>query len=414
MRTEEVIHPERQSYGKPLDGVRVLALEQQQALPYATQLLARLGAEVIRVEHPGRGETGRDTLPAMKDPQGRSTGATFLRNNLGKRAIAVDLKSPRGRDLILRLAPRFDVVAENFRGGTLARLGLGYEEVAKVHPKVVYVSVSGFGADGKSAYSKWSAFAPVVEAMAAFTDIRRQPDEEPQVGRAGAIGDTSTGLFAAVGILAALRHRDQKGIGQHVDVAMYDSMVCMNDVQLNYHSMGRTYNGPPPSVTVAFRAKDGWFVMMCSRRAQFKVLAEMVGCPEWLDDPRLATPNQWGERIEDIIRPAVERWASTRTKRQASEELNGAGVAVGPCHSVAEVLADPHVRDRNMLVEMARIDGVDQPVITPGNPIKLSKMAEGPEARVPWLGEHTDEVLKEELGLDDAALAELRAAGTIA
>src|SRR5262249_20723434 len=129
MKVGEIAHPERAVHGKPLDGVRVLALEQQQSLPFATQLMARLGAEVVRIEHPGRGDTGRDTFPAMKDPHGRLMGATFLRNNLGKRSVAIDLKSPAGRDLVLKLAPRFDIVAENFRTGTLGRLGLGYDDI---------------------------------------------------------------------------------------------------------------------------------------------------------------------------------------------------------------------------------------------------------------------------------------------
>ncbi|HSV78698.1 MAG TPA: CaiB/BaiF CoA-transferase family protein [Ramlibacter sp.] len=414
MKIGEIIHPERAAYGKPLEGVRILALEQQQAMPYATQLMARLGAEVVRVEHPERGETGRDTFPAMTDPQGRRTGTTFLRNNLDKRSICIDIKSPKGRELLLQLAPRFDVWAENFRAGTLERLGLGYEDVARVHPKVVYASISGFGADGKSPYTGWSAFAPVVEAMSAFYDFKRWPEDPPVVGVAGAVGDTATGLFTVIGILSALRHRDRIGVGQHVDVAMYDCMVSLVDLMINYWSMGKPSTLKPPSVTAAFRAKDGFFVMMCSRRAQFKILAEMVGCPQWLDDPRLATPIQWGERIEDIIRPAVERWAANRTRAEASELLNRAGVAVGPCQSVEEMMADPHVIARNMIVSMERTDGIAQPILTPGNPVKLSKMAEGPERRVPWLGEHTEEVLAAELGLDAEELARLRADRVVA
>jgi len=414
MRIGDVVRPENASYGKPLDGVRILALEQQQALPYATQLLARLGAEVIRVEHPGRGETGRDTHPAMKDPQGRPTGATFLRNNLNKRCISVDLKSSRGRELILTMAPRFDVVAENFRTGTLTRLGLGYADFAAVHPKVVYASITGFGADGKSQYSTWSAFAPVVEAMGGLYDMKRQPDEPPVVGVAGALGDTSTGLFTAIGILAALRHRDRIGVGQHIDVAMYDSMVAMVDVMLNYWSMGTTTAGPPPSISASFRAADGYFVMMCSRRAQLKVLADVVGHPEWLDDPRFANAGEWGKYIESVFRPAIEGWAANRGKAEACRILNEAGVAVGPCHSVPEILADPHVVQRNMIVEMQRTDGIDKPILMVGNPIKLSKMTEGPDRRVPWLGEHTDEILAQELGMDEAMIAALRKDGVVA
>src|SRR5699024_10092797 len=151
-------------FGKPLEGVRVLALEQMQALPYATQLLGRLGAEVVKVENPRGGDSGRGSLPAMTDPDGRSVGATFLRNNLSKRSICVDLKSPEGRQLILDLAPHFDVVAENSKAGAMDRLGLGYDDIAAVDPRVIYVSVSGFGASG-SPYHRSPAYAPIAEAM---------------------------------------------------------------------------------------------------------------------------------------------------------------------------------------------------------------------------------------------------------
>ena len=141
----------------PLDGVRVLAAEQMQSLPFATQLLARLGADVVKVEHPVHGESGRQSTPAMLDPQGRSVGATYLRNNLGKRSVGLDLKSPEGRELFLRLVPRFDVVAENFKAGTMDRLGLGYDAVSAVHPGAIYVSVSGFGNTVDTPYRDWPA-----------------------------------------------------------------------------------------------------------------------------------------------------------------------------------------------------------------------------------------------------------------
>ena len=308
MRVGEVKHPERAEYGKPLDGVRILALEQQQSLPFATMLLARLGAEVIRVEHPGRGETGRDTFPAMKDPQGRSTGATFLRNNLNKKGIAIDLKSAKGRELILKLAPRFDIVAENFRAGTLDRLGLGYEDVARVHAKVIYASVSGFGA-WDSPYSAWSAFAPVVEAMAGHYDFKRPEGAAPQVSPTGvALGDTGTGLFAAVGILAALRHRDQKGIGQHVDIAMYDAAVALSDVALNYWSLGVRSGLDSPSIISAFCAN----LTTPSR-------PEHVG-------PRCFDPAAGGYSPDRVrTAPAPDRWRSARprTDRRRARTLAG-------------------------------------------------------------------------------------------
>ncbi len=231
MRLGDVVNPEAAPAGKPLDGVRVLALEQMQALPFATQLLARLGAEVVKVEPPGGGDLGRSSQPAMTDPGGRAVGATFLRNNLNKRSVVIDCKQPAGRDLVLRLAPRFDVVGENFRSGAAERLGLAYADVAAVHPAVVYVSISGFGhrvpeGTPDSPYDGWPALAAMVEAMSGAYEWKRPPGTAPVGSPLGAIGDIVTALFATIGVQAALRQRDRTGRGQHVDVAMLDALVA--------------------------------------------------------------------------------------------------------------------------------------------------------------------------------------------
>jgi crotonobetainyl-CoA:carnitine CoA-transferase CaiB-like acyl-CoA transferase len=162
-----------------------------------------------------------------------------------------------------------------------------------------------------------------------------------------------------------------------------------------------------------FRASDGYVVVQVVREHQFERLAELVGHPEWKDDPRFATRSGWGPNLETVIRPAVDAWASRRTKLEAARALTEAGIAAGPSNAAPDVIADPHVAARHMLVEVPRTDGVDTDVLVPGNPVKLSKVAEGPETRVPWVGEHTDEVLRAELGLDDGALAALRARSVI-
>ncbi len=412
MRLGDIANAEAAPAGKPLDGVRVLALEQMQALPYATQLLGRLGAEVVKVESPKGGDMGRSSLPAMTDPEGRQVGATFLRNNLSKQSICIDLKSDEGRQLVLDLAPNFDVVAENFKAGALSRMGLGYEDVAAVHPDVVYLSVSGFGNTTDSPYKDRPAFAAIVEAMSGIYDYAARDDRPPPASPVGALGDISAALFAAIGVLAALRQRDRTGEGQHVDVAMLDALVAMTDIVPNFWSMGLKERAP--LILENFRASDGWFVLQVGREPQFQALAELIGRPEWLTDERLATRSGWVAHMEDVIRPAIEEWAATRTRQEAAAQMAGAGLASGPCLTDEEVVHDPHVAMRDMLVEMPRTDGVEQPVLTPGNPVKLSGVAEGPETRVPWLGEHTDEVLAKEVGLSAERLAELRAAGVIA
>jgi crotonobetainyl-CoA:carnitine CoA-transferase CaiB-like acyl-CoA transferase len=413
MQVGDVANEEAADWGKPLDGVRVLALEQMQALPFATQLLARLGAEVVKVEHPKGGDSGRGSLPAMTDPEGRSVGATFLRNNLNKRSICVDLKAPEGRQLILDLAPRFDVVAENSKAGALERLGLGWDAIHEASPRTIYLSVNGFGSSG-SPYDRWPAYAPIAEAMSGIYEFKRQGDDPPMVAPMGGLGDIGSALFATVGVLAALRHRDATGRGQRVDIAMLDAMVAICDLVPNFWSLGLRNGQLGPLIMHGFRAGDGWFIIQVGREAQFAKLVEAVGHPEWATDERFAERQGWIDHLDDVLRPAIEGWASSLTKVQACDALAAIGVAAGPCYSDEEVVHDPHVAARNMLVELPRTDGVDQPVLVPGNPVKLSDVAEGPETRIPWLGEHTDQVLAAELGLSEARLAELRDAGTIA
>ena len=415
MELGAITNPDAVQYGKPLEGVRILALEQMQALPYATQLLARLGADVVKVESVKGGDLGRGSQPGITDPDGRFVGATYLRNNLDKKSICVDLKAPEGKQLILDLAPKFDIVAENFKGGALSRMGLGYDDIAAVHPGVIYLSVSGFGNTVETPYDGWPAYAAVAEAMSGIYDYKLEPGRPPAVSPVGALGDIGTALFGTIGILAALRHRDRTGLGQYIDVAMFDAMVSMTDLVTNFWSLGLR---PSPGQGLAmvldgFEASNGWFIIQVGREHEFERLANLVGRPEWLTDERLSTRAGWREHMDDILRPGVKEWAADKTNIEACKALADAGVAAGPCLTAQQVIDDPHVAARNMLMEIPRPEGGD-PVLTPGNPIKMSRVSEGPDVRMPWLGEHTNEVLASELGLDDARIEQLRADGVIA
>ena len=415
MELGAITNPDAVQYGKPLEGVRILALEQMQALPYATQLLARLGADVVKVESVKGGDLGRGSQPGITDPDGRFVGATYLRNNLDKKSICVDLKAPEGKQLILDLAPKFDIVAENFKGGALSRMGLGYDDIAAVHPGVIYLSVSGFGNTVETPYDGWPAYAAVAEAMSGIYDYKLEPGRPPAVSPVGALGDIGTALFGTIGILAALRHRDRTGLGQYIDVAMFDAMVSMTDLVTNFWSLGLR---PAPGQGLAmvldgFEASNGWFIIQVGREHVFERLANLVGKPEWLTDERLSTRAGWREHMDDILRPGVKEWAADKTNIEACKALADAGVAAGPCLTAQQVIDDPHVAARNMLMEIPRPEGGD-PVLTPGNPIKMSRVSEGPDVRMPWLGEHTNEVLAAELGLDDARIEQLRAEGVIA
>lgn len=415
MLVGEISNQQAEQFGKPLEGVRVLAVEQMQALPFGTQLLARLGADVVKVEHPVHGESGRSSIPFMTDPDGRRAGATFLRNNLSKRSIGIDIKHPQGRELLLRLAPRFDIFAENFKAGTMEKLQLDYQSISAVHPQVIYLSVSGFGNLGDSPYRSWPAYAGVAESMSSLYSWSTPADTAPKISPLGALGDTGSAVFAVVGVLAALLHRDRSGIGQHVDISMLDCMVALADVQLQYESMGvvRDPDSRGALVLTSFQAQDGYFMVQVGRPHQWERFCRIIQKPDWLENPDLASPKDWGERQEDTIRPAVETWAADKTKSEICQLLAEAGVAAGPCHSPSEVMEDPHVVSHNMVVKMERTDEVLEPVATPGNPVKLSKMTDGPDSRVPWLGEHTNEILEAELGLSDKELRQLKAESII-
>lgn len=415
MKIGEVANPERGAWGKPLEGLRILAAEQMQALPYATQLLAHLGAQVVKIEPPGRGDTGRYSQPSLEDADGRRVGATYLRNNLNKRAICLDLKHSEGQAIFKSLVPHFDVVAENFTPGTMAKFGLDYASLADAFPAMIYVSISGFGHLGDSPYRHWPAYAPAVEAMAGLYEPTRKPGEPPPVVVAGALGDNGAALFTSIGILSALQHRHRTGLGQFVDVSMYDSMIALADMIPQLHSMG----APPEwatagsfGIVAGFRASDGWFVISCLREHHFARLVATIGHPEWKDDPRFATREGWAREIPTTLRPAIERWARAMTRREACEALCAEGVAAGPSQVAQDIIDDPHVANRHMLIEVPRGDS-DRDMLVVGNPVKLSRAQEGPVGSFPRLGEHTDEVLKETLGLDDARLAQLRERGVI-
>jgi crotonobetainyl-CoA:carnitine CoA-transferase CaiB-like acyl-CoA transferase len=414
MRLGEVVPGEGADQGKPLDGVRVLAAEQMQALPYATQLLGRLGAEVVKVEHPRDGDSGRGAKPSLVDVDGREVGATYLRNNLNKRSIAIDLKHPEGAALVRRLAGRFDVFAENMKPGSVERLGLGWEALSGLHPRLVYVSVSGFGNLGATPWAGRPAYSSVVEAMAGLYELMREPGDPTRVGSAGALGDLGASLFAVIGALAALHERERSGRGRRVDVAMYDAVVALLDLVPFFWSMGipRLRRGAVTGVFDVFACRDGRFVAQAVREHQLRRFAEVVGHPEWKDDPRLASREGWTEHLEALVRPGVEAWARERGIAEVVAALAGAGIPCGPSQTPDQLVRDPHLREREMLLEVARPDG-GAPLLVAGNPVKLAGAGPTPRQRWPVLGAHTDAVLAAELGLAPPELARLRAAGAI-
>jgi crotonobetainyl-CoA:carnitine CoA-transferase CaiB-like acyl-CoA transferase len=417
MKLGESNNDEARNAGGPLDGIRILAIEQMQVLPFATQLLARMGADVVKVESPARGDSGRLSLPIVTQADGQRVGSTFARNNLNKRSIAVDFSTDEGRQLVLDLAPHFDVVCENLGPGRANRAGLGYEAFREVDDRIVYASISGFGTGGGSPYESWPAYAAVAEAMTGMYEYSRAPHQPPVINPLGGIGDSGTGLYAVIGILLALMHRERTGKGQFVDISMYDCMLSLLDLAYNLWSLGIQPEPDEPRrvplILDSFRARDGWVVLQIARPHQFERLAEFLDHPEWVVDPAFSGSG-WYERFEPRIRPALEAWALTRTMKSAAGELAAKGIAAAPCYRANQIADDEHVKLRHMVVEIPTADGQDRPILVAGNPIKLSNVAEGPDRRLPWLGEHTDEILTELLGLDEHGLTRLRRSDVVA
>jgi formyl-CoA transferase len=403
----------------PLEGISVLAAEQMHALPHATQLLALLGADVIKVEPP-RGDTARHSRPMARDRDGGETGSTFVRNNLGKSSVTIDLKQDAGRELFLRLATTVDAVAENMRPGTVDRLGIGYDAVRAVNPAAVYVSLSGFGnaTDPASPYREWAAYAPIVEGMAGLYEYSRTDEEAPRPALAGALGDTGPGLYAVIGLLAKLHERTRTGTGGRVDISMYDSMIAIADI-IHPASMGTAPNRALDGIGIlhAFRAKNGWFTVEVVREQHFPRFARAIGRDDWLDDERLRVRSGWSEHMDDVIRPGVERWAADRSKSEAARILAEHGVAAGPVNSAADIEADRHVTTRPLIhhIDTGDPGGADHRVVSVvGNPISFGTAPPPAPRRWPLVGEDTERVLTQRLALEPAELASLRAQGVIA
>ncbi len=293
MKLGDVANQGASGYGKPLAGVRILAAEQMQALPYATQLLARLGAEVVKVEHPVHGESGRGAAPAMLDPQGRKVGATFLRNNFNKRSVGIDLKDPAGRELFLDLVPSFDVVAENFKPGTMGKYGLDYASLSQVNERLIYISHKGFL---PGPYEHRTALDEVVQMMGGLAYMTGRPGDPLRAG--SSVNDIMGGMFGAIGAMAALAQREKTGRGQAVQSALFENNVFL----VAHHMMQFAVTGqaadPMPSrisawaVYDVFTVRDGEQIFLAVvSDTQWALFCQAFALADLQGDPRLASNN---------------------------------------------------------------------------------------------------------------------------
>jgi crotonobetainyl-CoA:carnitine CoA-transferase CaiB-like acyl-CoA transferase len=403
-----------------LSRARVLDLSRIFAGPWAAQMLADFGADVIKVERPRRGDDVRQQGYRVKDREGRETSETssFLAMNRGKRSVTIDLASTVGQDLICRLAAESDILIENFKAGDLRRYGLDYETLSRANPRLVYCSITGFGQSGP--YSHLPGYDPIFQSMSGLMSVTGNPDDEPGGGpqKVGySIADITAGLYASIAILAALNYRDTvSGKGQYIDLALLDAQVAaMSHVAMNYLVSGRLQErmGTASPITCpwqTFKCAEGDITIAVGNDPQFVRFCEVLGKPALASDPRFSTNPMRAKNRKTLV-PMLEEALLERPAREWYEAFEAAGVPSGPTYDFRQVFEDPQIRHRELLTEMSHPLAGAVPLVA--NPIKFSDTPVEYRRPPPLLGEHTREVLREVLWLDEQEIDALAQQGVI-
>jgi len=386
---------------RPLDGIRVLDLTRFVAGPYCTMLLADAGADVVKLEPP-EGEQTRELPPMMRTAAGETISTYFLRFNRGKRSVVLDLHDAEGRARLAELVGAADVLVENFRPGVLERLGFDWDRLRELNPRLVYCTLTGYGYEDSPLRDR-GAFTPIIEAAAGAV-IHQERDEPPLV--AGyPVGDIFPATLAVAGIAMALFRRTTTGVGARVDLAMYDAMLSMNERALAVSAMlgtdvlpGRKSDvGAAPSDT--FRTSDGYVSIAVVGEPIWQRFCEVIGKPEWADDPSLGSGQLRAERYRSLLKPGIDAWLSTRSRDEVIEALNAAGVPSGPVLAPLEVVASEQAEARGMIWPLGERDA---PARVVGNPIRFAGEHWARPAAPARIGEHTTEVVAEWLGAASA------------
>ena len=394
-----------------LSGIRVIDMTHNQAGPACAQILGFLGAAVIKLEEPRGGDVARTNMRDHPD----SDSLFFLVLNANKRSLTLNLKNPDGKRLFKEVAAQSDVLLENFGPGALDRLGLGWDVLRDLNPRLIYATIKGFGTYGP--YAEYKSFEPIAQAMGGAMSVTGFP-ENPPTYVTPAIGDSGTGMHMAIGILAALQQRHKTGRGQHVEVSMQDAVVNLMRVSLRDHQRfgrpmprrGNQMGNIVPSTT--FPCAPGGpndYVFITAQPQMWRTFAAAIGRLDLLDDPRFPTVElRWENRA--ALTEIIEGWTRQRTKHEVMQLLGAAGVPCGACQDTSEVLADPHLKAREMVVDIDYpTRGVYQTV---GCPVKLSD-SPAEITRPPLLGEHTEVLLAELCGVSGDELQRLREEGAI-
>jgi crotonobetainyl-CoA:carnitine CoA-transferase CaiB-like acyl-CoA transferase len=398
-----------------LSDLRVLDLSRVLAGPWASQLLADLGADVVKVERPGAGDDTRAWGPPwLADVDGEPTGesAYYLSANRNKRSVTIDMAQADGQALIRQLAGKADIVIENFKVGGLARYGLDYTSLSAINPRLIYCSITGFGQTGP--YAARAGYDFLIQGMGGLMSLTGRPDGAPGEGpmKVGvALTDVMTGLYSTVAILAALAHRERSGRGQQIDLALLDVQIASLANQAANYLVGgdvprRMGNAHPNIVPYQdFPTADGYMIIAVGNDAQFKSLCEALGRPEWARDERFRN-NALRVRHRDQLIESLCAVTVTRTTANWVTTLEACGVPCGPINRMDEVFADSHVQSRGMRMEMVHPLAGKVPLVA--NPIRMSDTPVEYRYAPPMLGEHTDAVLDEWLALDAGQIAALR------
>jgi crotonobetainyl-CoA:carnitine CoA-transferase CaiB-like acyl-CoA transferase len=404
----------------PLAHIRVLDLTRILAGPWATQILADLGAEVIKIERPGAGDDTRQWGPPyLKDASGQETteAAYYLSTNRGKKSVTVNVADPKGAALVRDIAAQSDVLIENYKVGGLRKYGLDYESIRTVNPRLVYCSITGFGQSGP--YKERAGYDFMIQGMGGMMSITGERDDLPGGGpqKVGvAVADIGTGLYSTIGVLAALAHRERTGEGQHVDMALLDCLIALlGNQNLNYLTSGKPpgrYGNAHANLVPyqVFDTTDDPVIVAVGNDDQYRRLCDLMEAPDLATDTRFSTnPNRIRNRATLV--PLIAERIRTKPRAFWLEELEKAGIPTGPINRLDQVFADPQVVARGMKVELDHPTAGHVPTVR--SPIRLSATPVGSDRHPPLLGQHTDEVLGSLLGLDGVAIGSLRAGGVV-
>ena len=403
-----------------LSHLRVLDLSRVLAGPWAGQILADLGAEVIKVERPGNGDDTRAWGPPfLKDAYGESTGeaAYYLSANRNKQSVTIDFTKPEGQQLVRDLAAKSDILIENFKVGGLEAYGLDYASLKALNPDLIYCSITGFGQTGP--YAKPAGYDFMVQGLGGLMSLTGRPEGDEGAGpvKVGvALTDILTGLYSTVAILAALAHRQHDGGGQHIDMALLDVQVaCLANQAMNYLTTGlapqRLGNAHPNIVPYQdFPTADGDFILTVGNDSQFRKFAEVAGRPELGGDPRFSTNKLRVANRAELV-PLIRQLTVFKTTAEWVAQLEAVGVPCGPINDLAQVFADPQVRARGLAMQLPHVLAGLVPQVA--SPIRLSETPVEYRNAPPLLGEHTEQVLEQVLGLKSGAVEALRRSGVV-